>query len=262
MSELTQCDDCCKPNNLPTSKETRGSTRTRRGINLEATENKENVKAFFAPQPFQLHRTHLFPEDSRNVIGVASSIAAQVVFLHHKACTTHCMRLLASLKQPDAQTGYYSHGVIVNGLPILGPMKIIAPPDTDKSNIRALPEKVFDANGVATLVGFRTKTRDRQPMPLFIEYNDTNAVIGLTVLRDPAASVFLKNVQESGLYKNFTSTGEITETEVAVIISLLTTDTGVLTGRNHISLTLFYWLLFIYVYLHLRCSYRDTDGCD
>jgi hypothetical protein len=141
------------------------------------------------------------------------------------------MRQLALLKQLDVSRGQYSHGVIVNNIPILGPMKIIAPPNIDLTNIRALPEKVFDGNGVATVVGFLTNTRDRRPLTLFIEYRD-GKVAGLCVLRDPGAPVLLKNVQESGLYKNFTSSGSFTETEVAVIISLLTNDSGVLTGTS------------------------------
>jgi len=120
-------------------------------------------------------------------------------------------------------------------------MKITVEANTDVSNLRDLPRKVFNAAGVATLVGFRTKTMDKVPMPIFIEYRDDKAR-GLTVLGDPNVSKWVENTKKAMSWQYAKTSTDFIPAEIATMISLVTVDTGVLIGMKTI---------FVDVYLQL-----------
>ena len=246
------CNDCVKTSSSggnATSDKVNKKAKSR-AVNSAALKEKDNTEAYFAPKPYEVDVTHLRPIDERNVIGVATSIAAHMLFLNPRPTKSRCTgtQQLAALKQNKGShsTGVFSHGAIVHGYAMLGPMKIIAEAGTDVANLRDLPRKVFDENQVATLVGFRTKTADKSPMPMFIEYFDGKAR-GLTVLGDPAATKWLENTQKASAWDYSTTSTTFDVAEIATIIALVTTDTGILQGmRINLVFVVHNWPLHMY----------------
>ena len=68
-------------------------------------------------------------------------------------------------------------------------------------------------------------------MPIFIEYFDGKAR-GLTVLGDPAATKWLENTQKASAWDYSTTSTTFDVAEMATIVALLTTDTGILQGMR------------------------------
>ena len=238
-AEAITCKDCAKTSssggNTTSDDGKKKAKSVSRAVNSAALKVKDNTEAYFAPKPYEVDVTHLRPSDERNVIGVAASIAAHMLFLNPRPTKSKCTgtQQLAALKQGKGShsTGVFSHGAIVNGYAMLGPMKIIAEAGTDVANLRDLPRKVFDEKQVATLVGFRTKATEKSPMPIFIEYFDGKAR-GLTVLGDPAATKWLENTQKASAWDYSTTSTTFDVAEMATIVALLTTDTGILQGMR------------------------------
>jgi hypothetical protein len=93
------------------------------------------------------------------------------------------------------------------------------------------------------MVGFVTKASDKMPKPVFIEYSSDGKgkVVGLTFLKDSAASKLFKNTQTSEGWNNTVSSSVFDHTDEALMISLLTADTNILKG-------LFVLLLFLFIF--------------
>lgn len=192
---------------------------------------KTKAAVYYAPKPYEFDETHLLPNDDRNPTGVATTIGAVVLFLNPnpQICRITGLNAVPRLKQEMNSGGMYSPGAIVDGNYLLGPMKIVAGESVDTSDLRHLPPKVFDAAGTAWLVGFTTKTSDKSPKPLFIEWRQGRAC-GLTHLKDPSAMSWVKNSKAAMAWNDFETSSAFDSTDEALIISLLTVDSGILKG--------------------------------
>jgi hypothetical protein len=118
-----------------------------------ASELKEKSKEYFAPKPYELNFTHLPASDDKNPIGVATSISALLLFINRCPGVRKLTGLngIQFLSQDMNSGGMYSPGVIVDGSPMLGPMKIAAGNGVDTSDLRHLPQKVPNPNPNLTL---------------------------------------------------------------------------------------------------------------
>lgn len=229
----------------------------------KASAVKEKSTEYFSPRPHELNSTHLTASDEKNPIGVATSISASLLFISPSPGVLKLLGLtvIPLLKQEMNAGGMYSPGVIVDGSPMLGPMKIVSFDGVDINELRHLPSKVFDNGGTATLVGFITKASDKTPKPLFIEYRD-GKVCGLTHLKDPAASKWLKNTQLSMAWNNTVTSSAFDHTEEALMISLLTVDTNILKGLFVLLLFLFiFYICLTFSFLSPRCAHPGATTC-